>query len=77
MTPIYDLLINYSNEENYDLLQVIAESHISIHKKDKKAEIDVFSCKNYEEKNILKLIENNECNIKIINRGIYFDMNQN
>lgn len=76
MTPIFSLLTNYIDENNYDLLQVIAESHISIHKKGKLVEIDVFSCKDFNEKALLKLIENNESNIKIVNRGIYFDINQ-
>lgn len=74
MTPIYTLLTNYKDEENYDLIQLIAESHISIHKKNEHVGIDVFSCKNFNENNIFELLENDKYNIKIINRGLYFNI---
>jgi S-adenosylmethionine/arginine decarboxylase-like enzyme len=72
MTPIYDLLTNYKNEEDFDLLQLIAESHIAIHKKEQYVRIDVFSCKDFDESKIFKLLKNNSNNLEIVNRGIYF-----
>lgn len=74
MTPIYDLLINYKKEEDFDLLQLIAESHITIHKKEQYVRIDVFSCKDFDERKIFKLLKNNRNNLKIVNRGIYFKL---
>ena len=74
MTSIYDLLINYNNEENFDLLQLIAESHIAIHKKEQYVRIDVFSCKDFDESKIFKLLKKTKNNLKIINRGIYFKL---
>lgn len=75
MTPIYDLLTNYKNEENFDLLQLIAESHIAIHKKNEYSRIDVFSCKNFDENKIFELLKNNKNDIEIVNRGVYFSIN--
>ena len=75
MTPIYTLLTNYIDEENFDLLQLIAESHIAIHKKYNDVRIDVFSCKDFNEHNVLKLLKNNKYDIKIVNRGIHFKIN--
>ena len=74
MTPIHSLLENYHDEDNYDLLQLIAESHIAIHKKDGKESIDVFSCKDFDEKELFKLFNCNKDDALMINRGIYFNL---
>ena len=72
MTPIHDLIINYKNDTNFDLVQLIAESHISIHRLNNKIIVDVFSCKNFDETKVVQLFENKISNIKLINRGIYY-----
>ena len=74
MTPIHSLLENYRDENNYDLLQLIAESHIAIHKKDGKESIDVFSCKDFDEKKLLKILNCTENDDLMINRGINFNL---
>ena len=70
MTPICDVLQNYEDETNFDILQPIAESHIAIHRKEKNTTIDIFSCKTFEDKKILKLIKSK--NISKVTRGVYF-----
>lgn len=72
MTQIYSLLTNYIDEENYDILQLIAESHISIHRKNKSIRIDVFSCKDFDENKIIQLFKGKKYFIERVNRGIYF-----
>ena len=74
MTPIYEILTNYRNEENFDLLQLIAESHISIHRENEHVRIDVFSCKDFDENKIFNLLKNNKNHVEIINRGINFNI---
>ncbi|MBR3280448.1 MAG: S-adenosylmethionine decarboxylase [Clostridia bacterium] len=72
MTKISSPFFIYLDNNNYDIIQPIAESHISIHKDKSNINIDVFSCKNYDEKIILKLLDIKKENIKKIQRGIYY-----
>lgn len=57
MTPINDVIINYIDDKNFDLLQPIAESHISIHQSEFNVVIDAFSCKWFDEDKLLKLVK--------------------
>ena len=59
MTPINEVITNYVDDMHFDLLQPIAESHISIHRNDNIMIIDVFSCKWFDEKKLLKLVNVN------------------
>ena len=59
MTPINDVIINYVDDKHFDLLQPIAESHISIHRNDNNVVIDAFSCKWFDENKLLKLVNSN------------------
>lgn len=72
MTPIYDMLIDYSDEKNFDILQPIAESHISIHRKEKEIIIYVFSCKGFDDNKILRLLDGKTKNITQIQRGVKY-----
>ena len=72
MTPISDMQINYRDNCNYDILQPIAESHISIHRTEKNCDIDIFSCKYFDENKILKILDSNPEDIVKIQRGIYY-----
>ena len=74
MTPIHELLTNKIDEQNFDILQLIAESHIAIHKNEENIRIDVFSCKGFDENKIFDTIGNNKCNVELINRGIKFEI---
>lgn len=56
MTPISGVIINYKDEKNFDLLQPIAESHISVHRCDDDMVIDVFSCKWFDEKKLCEIL---------------------
>ena len=70
MTPINDIIINKIDNYNFDLIQPIAESHISIHKTNDKTTIDVFSCKYFDEQKLLTILN---CKDYIeINRGIKY-----
>ena len=70
MTPINDVIINYRDEEHYDLLQPIAESHISIHRHEDKMVLDAFSCKWFDEVKIATLV--NSFDYKKICRGVKY-----
>ena len=72
MTPINDILTSYTDEQNFDVLQLIAESHISIHRKDNNMVVDAFSCKNFDEKKVSELFNESANSITIINRGIKY-----
>lgn len=72
MTTISDLQINYRDDFNYDILQPIAESHISIHNTEKSCDVDIFSCKYFDENKILKTLGGNTENMTQIQRGIYY-----
>lgn len=71
MTPIHDLIIRKTSEKQFDILQPIAESHISIHRDNDKMVVDVFSCKYFDEKKLLSLLDETE-NYFEINRGVKF-----
>ena len=71
MTPIHSLLSRQVDEETFDLLQLIAESHISIHANGQIAYIDVFSCKDFDEQKVMNLFPK-ILDAKIVNRGISF-----
>lgn len=71
MTPINDQIINYVNEENYDILQPIAESHISFHRINDDMIIDAFSCKYFDEKKLLELLGDSDDFVQI-HRGIKY-----
>lgn len=72
MTPICDMQVDYRDDLNYDILQPIAESHISIHNTEKNVAIDIFSCKFFDENNIIKCLDIKTENIIQIQRGIYY-----
>ncbi len=70
MTPIREVIENKKNEYEYDLLQPIAESHISIHREKEKTTIDTFSCKWFDEEKLLNITKSKKY-IKV-NRGIKY-----
>ena len=72
MTPISELITIFKDDNNFDILQPIAESHISIHVSKDISVIDIFSCKFFEEKNIINLLEDFIQNTTIIRRGINY-----
>ena len=71
MTPINDQIINYIDENNYDILQPIAESHISFHRVNNEMVIDAFSCKYFDERKLLKILNNSKDFVQV-NRGVRY-----
>ena len=71
MTPIMELLINQYGDNSFDLLQPIAESHISFHKKNDDMVVDTFSCKYFDVDKYLKIMGNPD-NYIDVNRGIKY-----
>ena len=71
MTPINDLIVNENNDYAFDILQPIAESHISFHEYNDELIIDVFSCKYFSVEKLISLI-NNYDNMIEVNRGIKY-----
>jgi len=71
MTPITELLINRGNNGNFDLLQPIAESHISFHKSKEDMIVDAFSCKYFDVDKFTSLFGNQKDYIEV-NRGISY-----
>ena len=71
MTPIMELLVNQYGKDSFDLLQPIAESHISFHKKNDEMVVDAFSCKYFDVDKFLKIMETPEEYIEV-NRGINY-----
>ena len=71
MTSINDIITYKIDDINFDLIQPIAESHISIHQTDKITMIDVFSCKYFDEQKLLKLLNTND--YIEINRGVKYE----
>ena len=71
MTSISELLISKTDNDSFDILQPIAESHISLHQHNNILIMDVFSCKDFNTEDVLQII-NNIKNIKIVNRGIQY-----
>ena len=70
MTPINSVIINYRDDEHYDLLQPIAESHVSIHRYGDKMVLDAFSCKWFDEVKLATLV--NSFDYKKICRGVKY-----
>lgn len=70
MTPINDVITNYTDEECFDLLQPIAESHISIHRKGNNMVLDVFSCKWFDEAKLSSLL--NSFDYEKVCRGVKY-----
>ena len=70
MTPINDVIINYIDDEHYDLLQPIAESHISIHRKGNNMVLDAFSCKWFDETKLASIL--NSFNYEKVCRGVKY-----
>ena len=71
MTPIMELLVNQYGKDSFDLLQPIAESHISFHKKNNKMVVDTFSCKYFDVDKFLEIMGNPKEYIEV-NRGIKY-----
>lgn len=71
MTPITELITRKSDEEQFDIIQPIAESHISFHRDGDEMVVDAFSCKYFDEKKLLSLL-NVDDGYSEINRGIRF-----
>ncbi len=61
MTPISQLIVRESSSENFDLLQPIAESHISFHRNENGMIVDAFSCKYFDKNEFLRIINENDC----------------
>lgn len=72
MTPIYDIITNYKDEDNFDILEPIAESHISVHCVKGKMFIDIFSCKTFNENEVLSLLPDKTLITINVNRGIKY-----
>lgn len=70
MTPINDVIVNYVDEEHFDLLQPIAESHISIHRNGDSVVLDAFSCKWFDEEKLSHLLKSD--NYEKICRGVKY-----
>ena len=70
MTPINETITYKIDDINFDLIQPIAESHISIHQTNKSTMIDVFSCKYFDEQKLLNLLKTTD--YIEINRGIKY-----
>lgn len=71
MTPICDFIVNSKNEETFDILQPIAESHISFHREGDNMTVDAFSCKYFDIKKFLNLFDGVDNYIEV-NRGIRY-----
>lgn len=63
MHPISEL-ITYEKENSYALLQVLAESHISMHTDGLETYIDIFSCNNFDSNIVDDILSNNRSDIK-------------
>lgn len=70
MTPINELITRYSSEEQFDVIQPIAESHISFHRDADKMVVDAFSCKYFDEDKLLSILGSDD--YIEVNRGIRF-----
>jgi S-adenosylmethionine/arginine decarboxylase-like enzyme len=71
MTPISDFMIDIEDENNYDVIKLIAESHISFHQHNNSLIIDVFSCKPFEVNKVLELLPD-YTDVRIVGRGALF-----
>lgn len=59
MTPITELLVSETSQSSYDLLQPIAESHISFHRNNDDMVVDAFSCKYFDVEKFVELLGSN------------------
>ena len=71
MTAISELILNKTNNKVFDVLQPIAESHISFHQYGDKLIVDVFSCKDFDKNKVLSIFSKYE-KIREIHRGLRF-----
>ena len=71
MTPITNVIVNKNNEDKYDILQPIAESHISFHRNSDTTTVDAFSCKYFDVNKFLSLMGVNDRYIEV-NRGLKY-----
>lgn len=71
MTPITDLIVSEKSKDYFDILQPIAESHISFHRQNEKMTVDAFSCKYFDVNKFLNLLGENKEYIEV-NRGIHY-----
>jgi S-adenosylmethionine/arginine decarboxylase-like enzyme len=71
MTPINKLLICEKDSHNFDILQPIAESHISFHRKNDEMVVDAFSCKYFDVQKFLDLF-NTDGEFIEVNRGLKY-----
>ena len=55
VTPITNLLTSKTDDNNFDILQPIAESHISFHRSNDEMVVDAFSCKDFDTDGFLRL----------------------
>ncbi len=70
MTPICDTISIKNSDTCFDLIQPIAESHISIHQTNDSTVIDAFSCKYFDEQKLLAILNSHE--YLEVNRGIKY-----
>ena len=70
MTPINDMILNFVDDQHFDLLQPIAESHISIHRNGDKMVLDVFSCKWFDETKMASIL--NTFDYEKVCRGVKY-----
>ena len=71
MTSISDLLVDAIDDDNFDILQPIAESHISLHQHNGVLNVDVFSCKFFDKEKLLALFDGCE-GAEEVNRGLRY-----
>ena len=71
MTPIMDLLVKEYDDNSYDILQPIAESHISFHKNNDNMVVDAFSCKYFDVDKFLSIFGGME-EYTEVNRGLKY-----
>ena len=71
MTPISEFMLDKEDDYNYDVIKLIAESHISFHQHNDSLIIDVFSCKSFEVNKVLELFSN-YTDVRIVGRGALF-----
>ena len=71
MNPISKLLIEKKDNVSFDILQPIAESHISLHQNNDKLVIDTFSCKYFDTDKLMSIVGESKGMIEV-KRGIQY-----
>ena len=71
MTPITVKQTNKVDDKNFDILQPIAESHISLHQHYDFFTIDIFSCKYFDVQKVLKVFSG-IFDVIEVNRGLQY-----